>query len=397
MSQSTSLTTMEELAEARKQCWEEHLASMRQNTKETEEYAARRLTLGDAAMRFYLTVKGKPGPNGYPVYIALHGGGGCPTPDLNDSQWRHQQTYYFDSVSDGICVAPRGVRDTWNTHFNEESYPLYDRLIADLIAYEQADPNRIYLLGFSAGGDGVYGITPYMPDRFAAANMSAGHPNSVDLTNLYQLPLELQAGENDRAYDRNLMTARYGIYLDRLAAKYGGGFEHQVLIHSQKPHNFRDNEPSRLPQTVFADYRAWLREGRRDTIAVNTNAIDFVNQYVRSPLPRRVIWNLSVRAPFREVRSCYWLRAKASAAAGQIIASYSRKDNSVTIEELTANGGVSIWVNEDMLDVFSPITVRYPDRTELVTVTPTLETIRITTAERGDPGYQFCASIPLVM
>lgn len=397
MSQSTILTTIEELAEARKRCWEEYLASMHSNTKELEEYSARRLTFGDAVMRFFLTKKGKPGPDGYPVYIALHGGGGCPAPELNDSQWRHQQTYYFDSVSDGICVAPRGIRDTWNTHFNEESYPLYDRLIADLIAYEQADPNRIYLLGFSAGGDGVYGITPYMPDRFAAANMSAGHPNSQDLTNLYRLPIELQVGENDLAYDRNRMTARYGVYLDRLAAKYGGGFEHRVLIHSGKPHNFRDNEPSRIPQTVLADYRAWLRDGCEDTVAVNSNAIDYVNCYSRNPLPGRLVWNLGVRASFREVRSFYWLQAKASAAAGHVIASYNSEENSVTVEELTANGSVSILISEEMLDVFAPITIHYPDHTETVTVAPSLENIRQSTAERGDPAYQFCACVPLNM
>ena len=76
------------------------------------------------------------------------------------------------------------VRDTWDCHFNPESYPLYDRLIENLIAFYDVDPNRVYLMGFSAGGDGVYGVTSKMADRFAAANMSAGHPNGLPLWNL---------------------------------------------------------------------------------------------------------------------------------------------------------------------------------------------------------------------
>lgn len=393
----TLLKTKEDLIAARQQCWEEHLNSIRNNPKTKEDFESRRITYKDVAMRFYLTKKGNPGPNGYPVYIALHGGGGSPTPDMNDSQWKHQETYYFNSVSDGICVAPRGIRDTWNTHFNEESYLLYDRLIADLAAFEDIDLNRVYLMGFSAGGDGVYGITPFMPDRFAAANMSAGHPNFIDLTNLYNLPLQLQVGENDRAYGRHVATAHYGIYLDRLATRYKGGYNHRVFIHYQKPHNFRDNEPNRLPQTVIADYKSWLREGNRETMETNTNAIDFVNQFTRDPLPKRVVWNMTTRALSRDTNSYYWLWADSSAKAGQIVASYDPSDNSITIEELTTNGDIQIWVNEDMLDVFSPITVRYPDKVEVVTVQPSLEMIQQSTKEREDKNYQFCASILLNM
>lgn len=79
------------------------------------------MTYGDAEMKYTVSVIGEPEENGYPVYIALHGGGGAPR-ELNDSQWEHMQIYYRDSVKCGICVAPRGVRDTWNTHFNDESY-----------------------------------------------------------------------------------------------------------------------------------------------------------------------------------------------------------------------------------------------------------------------------------
>ena len=72
-----------------------------------------------------------------------------------------------------------------------------------MILCHSVDPNRVYLLGYSAGGDGVYQITPRMADRWAGANMSAGHPNGVGLVNLYHVPFVIQVGECDSAYNRN--------------------------------------------------------------------------------------------------------------------------------------------------------------------------------------------------
>ena len=37
---------------------------------------------------------------------------------------------------------------------------MYDRLIENMILFENVDPNRVYILGYSAGGDGVYQIAP---------------------------------------------------------------------------------------------------------------------------------------------------------------------------------------------------------------------------------------------
>ncbi len=96
--------------------------------------------------------------------------------ETNNDQWVAMTEYYKYSVENGIYVAVRGMEDVWNLHFLDESYPMYDRLIEDMIMFSNADPNRGYLLGFSAGGDGVYAIAPRMADRFAAVNMSSGHP-----------------------------------------------------------------------------------------------------------------------------------------------------------------------------------------------------------------------------
>ena len=43
-----------------------------------------------------------------------------------------------------------------------------------MIAFYGVDSDRVYLMGYSAGGDGVYQVAPRMADRFAAAAMMAG-------------------------------------------------------------------------------------------------------------------------------------------------------------------------------------------------------------------------------
>ena len=48
-----------------------------------------------------------------------------------------------------------------------------------MIAFHDVNPNRVYIMGRSAGGDGIYQVAPRMADRFAAAAMSAGHPNEA--------------------------------------------------------------------------------------------------------------------------------------------------------------------------------------------------------------------------
>lgn len=128
----------------------------------------------------------------------------------------------------------RGITDTWDLHFQEKSYPLYDILLQNMIYTHDADPNRVYLLGFSAGGDGVYQILPRMADRFAAGNMSSGHPNGVSLLNLANCPISIQAGIRDyysRSAKRSVRAAEFEKTLTGYSKYYDLGYEHKVLIH----------------------------------------------------------------------------------------------------------------------------------------------------------------------
>lgn len=387
-----SLESEEDIVTARNYIWEEYLNQVRNDETRAAEVKDHAMTFGEATMKYGLLVKGEADESGYPLFIALHGGGGSDTPDLNDSQWLDMMTYYQRSVKNGIYVNPRAVRDTWDCHFNPESYPLYDRLIENLIAFNDVDPNRVYLMGFSAGGDGVYGITSKMPDRFAAANMSAGHPNGLPLWNLYNMPFLIQVGELDSAYERNTVDAQYGLLLDEYHETLGGGYEHATYIHKDQGHNFIDN--GAMDQKVIEDIAGWLETGESPVIEVDTNAVRFLEQYVRDPLPERVVWDLTQRADERLGESFYWLQADKGNKEGTIVASYDKETNSIHVEQCSVPGEVTFLLNNDMLDLFKPVTVNTPDGNSTeITVTPDIDLLQKTTEERGDYNYQFAAEI----
>ncbi len=329
------------------------------NPQRIKEVSEKAITCGDVTMKYTMNVMGEEPLDGYPVYIALHGGGGSDTPDLNDSQWKAMQTYYKGSVDCGIYIAPRGVRDTWDTHFNPESYECYKRLLQNLAIFYNINPDRIYIVGYSAGGDGVYQITARMADYFAAANMSAGHPNGVDLTNVKNMPLYLQCGENDDAYDRNVVTEEYG-KKDNVAG---------VFIHKNKPHNFVDNgtEPQKLKDGSFAD----------------TNAIRLVEKHVRNPYPEEIEWNLALKKSDR----FYYVESKADDGIVTV-----KKDGN----DYIVTGDVdAIYVKNEFIDCTKPIRVVYNGEEMSFDYKFDEEVVKETYTERFDKSLTFTMKIEL--
>ena len=392
------LTRTEEAA-ARAEIWNDYLVAEKFNEERQGEVYAGLMYFDEAtksytykeknavAMRYTLTRKGSPGESGYPVYIFLHGGGQWIG---NEKQYEHAKEYFLDSIENGLYIACRGVRETYNTHFNPESYPLFDRLIQNMIIMRNADPNRIYLTGYSAGGDGVYGITPMMADRFAAVSMSAGHHNHISPINYMNTPIILQCGDDDTAYDRHLETARYGEKLKALQADWPEGYIHEVNMHVKKQHSIFDNSPFRNTQVVWQDSGAWLN-GESKAICKNTNAIDFVSKFICNPLPKSIAWNLTTRAPLRLTESFYWLNAPVSMDSGVIYATWDACNNTATITTESVSGTFNILLNWDMADLSKPVTLVVNGKTCQQKVTPCREIIKETTQDRGDINYQFSA------
>ena len=393
-------------------------------------------------MQCLIDVIGEPGENGkYPLDITLHGGGEG-EPEGNDSQWFMMYDYYREAVHSGIYVACRGITDTWDLHFRPESYPLYDRLIKAMIHMYDADPNRVYLLGFSAGGDGVYQIAARMTDRFAAANMSSGHPNGMSLRNLLNCPFSIQVGVRDY-YSEDALRCVRGAEYEQVLTGYHElleeGYEHQVLVHVPEGHNYDDYSSGHESEVLadpaaFADpaivegmlhsfeeaydtivgqedsglsyYPAEVNPAFDDAVrrivkedfnleitSVNTSAVDYVSGFTRNPAPKTVVWNLSTRAEKRTVSSFYWLKADASVTEGLITAILSG-DNTITVYPEDVSGDFSILVNPALLDVSRPIQIMTPEGGYEVRVNPSRETMYASIRETGDPSLAWVAEIP---
>ena len=72
---------------------------------------------------------------------------------VNDGQWENQKRLY--RPKEGIYLAPRAPTNTWNLWHQGHIDPMFMRLIENLVALQEVNPNRVYLMGYSAGGDGV--------------------------------------------------------------------------------------------------------------------------------------------------------------------------------------------------------------------------------------------------
>ncbi|MCR5371594.1 MAG: hypothetical protein K6E83_12890 [Clostridium sp.] len=400
------------------------------------------LTHNGQSMRFRQEIRGEPDENGYPLYIALHGGGGAPAED-NDLEWDVMAEYYPSAIQNGIYVAVRSITDTWDLHFRPESYPMYDRLIQAMIRLCHADPNRVYLLGFSAGGDGVYQIAPRMADRFAAANMSSGHPNGVSLRNLANLPFSIQVGLRDYYTEdalRSVRGAEFDAVLNGYHDLHDYGYEHQVLVRVPAGHNYNDITPGAMAEVV-ADPAAFAspeivepmlrtlqdayaeacgtdsvmemsyapvgenpvfdetvreittEEFHLETWEVPGSAVEYVSRFTRNPIPPIVEWDLGTRTPLREMQSFYWLRADPSVTEGTIFAEFLG-DNRISVTPEGLNGDFSILVNPRMLDVSEPIHISTPDGEFTVKVNPSAAVLDDALRETGDPSLAWVAEIP---
>ncbi len=390
---TSDMKSAKQITEFREKAWEEVYAEEKKDKTRVLQIRDKKIDYGDVSMKYEITVKGDADSAGYPCYIALHGGGESDTPDINNQQWAIMSYYYLDSVDHGVYVAPRGVRDTCDCHSNPESFPCYEQLIENLILYYNVDPNRIYMLGYSAGGDGTLLVTPVIADRFAAANSSAGYTAERNYTSLYNMPIQIQGGENDSAYGRNTLLAKCVSIFDDLKTEYGGGYESSFCLHFAKGHSFVDRDPERTAQPIITNLSLWLSEKNRDFTLVNTNAIDFLDQYTRNPYPEKIVWDLGYRQPLQTVDSFYWLHADKTANSGVVVFSMNKDENLITVERLDTDEPITILLNEQMLNLFKPIVVDVLGTKYKITVDISEDLVYETLRERVDPNYSFCSKI----
>jgi len=347
--------------------WRDHQSIIRETR--AEELRAKVVELDGLKMKFemlHFTSSNSPASAPKSLFIALHGGGGAPAA-VNDSQWRNQvQLAKGYRPRAGIYLAPRAPTDAWNLWHKPHVDVFLDRLIENLVALENVDPNRVYIFGYSAGGDGVYQLAPRMADRWAGAAMMAGHPNDASPLGLRNVPFAIQVGANDAAYKRNSVAAEWGRKLDELQRDDPQGYTHFTELHQGKGH--------------------WM--GLEDR-----KAIPWMERFTRVPLPGKVVWRQDdvTHARF------YWLAMpKELARPGQeIVAQRSGQTVSLQAKNIRT---ITILLNDVMLDLNQPVRILSGDTTLFSGLLPrTTATLARTIAERGDPDRAFSAEVTVVL
>lgn len=307
------------------------------------------------SMPLWWTTYGTKPTGGYSLYISLHGGGGTAASE-NDEQWDNKKILY--TPSNCVYLAPRAPMDTWDMWFHEGIDTLYDQTIQMTEAYLDVNPDKVYIMGYSAGGDGVWREAPRMADSWAAASMMAGHPGDVSLVNLRNTPFMIWCGALDSAYNRNTKCMERGEELDSLQRDDADGYIHKTTIVANKAH--------------------WMDR-------VDTTAVSWMAQYIRNPYPKKIVWQQEevLRKFF------YWLSAPQNELKRGKTVRVQILGNTIQLTRCDYSS-LTIFLNDELVDLDSPVIVEYNGK-EVFNgkVNRTEENMKQTLSLRNDPRYIF--------
>lgn len=349
----------QEAADIKKQVISEWKAQMsRQYDQAYQEHIIRR---DDLTLPLGYIIRGEEPQGGRSLWISMHGGGNT-TKETNDQQWENQIYLYSPQ---GIYVAPRAPWDDWDMWFKAPIDSLFQDLITMMIVKENINPDKVYILGYSAGGDGVWRLAPRLADHWAAASMMAGHPGDVGLRNLVNTPFMMWVGALDSAYDRNLEVQKRGVEMDSLSQTIPNKYIHQTNIVAGKSH--------------------WMDQ-------TDTAAISWMNKYTRDAHPKQIIWTQEecLRKAF------YWVSLPSSITPKRGNTFDARIENNTIFIDQMDYQEITIWLDDDMVDLSLPITIQYNGKIIFKQqLDRTQESMKESIYERKDPSFCFPANVTI--
>lgn len=178
----------------------------------------------------------------YPLLLFLHGAGEWG--DDNDIQLRHFPSIFIDSTNSAnnpcyILVPQCTESSPWSsfpqypgvytpaepTKSTAQVLSLIDTLLhSDSL---QIDPDRVYVTGYSLGGEGTFDIIARAPDLFAAAIPICGIADTAKAQLMVNTPLWIFLGSeddiNDVNYSRIIVDALEKIGKPPKYTEYEGG------------------------------------------------------------------------------------------------------------------------------------------------------------------------------
>ena len=360
LASKTSLSAVEASLYARELSDAWKAAVKEQSARQFEE---KELHIGENTMRIWWTTYGSKPADGRSLYISLHGGGGAPA-SLNDSQWDNQKRLY--TPAEGVYLAPRAITNTWDLHFVPEADAFYEAIIRYAVTELEVNPNKVYIMGYYAGGDGVWRLAPRMADHWAAASMMAGHPGDVRLEGLRNTPFMIWCGGEDSAYNRNKECEARIKEMDSLQEADPEGYIHEGHIVAGKPH--------------------WMDGEDRA-------AVPWMARYTRNPYPARVVW---VQGDVMK-DAFYWLGVPLSQADKGKELVVSVKDNVITIEK-SDYSQVTVYLNDTLADLDKPVKILGGGKVLFEGPVPrSPKTMLSTLNARGDLSYIFPAQVEVTL
>lgn len=323
------------------------------------EMKARVVELDGRKMPFWYKVFGDKPENGRSLFISMHGGGGGPA-RMNDGQYENQKRLY--QPAEGVYLVPRAPTNTWNLWHQAHIDGFFDRLITNMVVFEGVNPNKVYFMGYSAGGDGVYQLAPRMADRLAAAAMMAGHPNETTPDGLRNIGFTLHMGGRDAAYKRNQIARDWKEKLAILRKNDPDGYAHEVIIHEQFGH--------------------WMN--RKDAVAV-----PWMAKFQRNPFPKKVVWKQDDVTH----RRFYWLAVEGENRKPRARVVAKLNGNIATIEEADLKS-IDLLFSDRFVNLDKPICVFQKDKLLLKRkLERTVATIAESLMERDDPAAVVSAKV----
>ncbi len=324
-----------------------------------EDFHADRVTMEGYSSPYVLRTVGRMPRGGWPLFIALHGGGGVPK-EVNDSQWRHMQRYYRDQseVEGYLYLALRAPNDVWNGFYDWYALRLAENLIRQMVLLSSVNPDRVFILGYSHGGYGAFHIGLNLPDRFAAIHASASAPTEGNRPgkNLRNTPFTFMIGGKDTMYERLTRCQAFDRFIQELK---GGREDGYPVVMELKP----DQGHTGLPD------RDKIRE---------------LYPRVRDPLPRRVTWAVG-----ETVRSFYWLHLPAP-QGGEIEAEVEGNEVRLRSENVKF---LHLYLDERLVDLRKPVGIEVNGQRRVQSLRASVKTLCETIEERGDPRLMFTVRV----
>lgn len=335
--------------------WENYINTAKKERKQENLV----INYQDASMPIWFKTFGSKPFGEKSLFISLHGGGNT-EPYKNDSQWENQKNLY--TIEEGVYLVPRAPGNTWDLWHRPEIDHMFDRIIENMVIFEGVNPNKVYLTGYSAGGDGVYKLVPRTADRWAAANMNAGHPNDASPLGLRNTPFTIHVGADDFDYNRNKVGQEWAEKLAKLQNEDPNGYIHWAEIYDGMGH--------------------WMM-GKEKT------ALGWMAQYTRNPTPDRVVWwqDAVTRDRF------FWLELPKDQIRKYTEVTATRDGQNFDIQTKDYKN-VTILLNDTMVDMDSPIKITMEGEVLFEGIVPrTIGAISRSLKRHGDPYLIFTGEV----